>query len=78
MHREHDLAADRSRLEKEQIVGAPDRALGEFSTGTTPYAAAPDSTLWNVSSMLPHGKPCTEPPKCLTTASSLNVPGGPR
>ena len=50
----------------------------EFSTGTTPKSAAPDSTSPNTSSMVPSGRPWIEWPKCLNAACWEWVPSGPR
>ena len=50
----------------------------EFSIGTTPKCAAPDSTSRNTSSMPASGTVCTECPKCLNAAAWVKVPSGPR
>ena len=50
----------------------------EFSIGTTPKSAAPDSTSWKTSSTDVSGSGRTEWPKCLSTACCVKVPSGPR
>jgi len=50
----------------------------EFSIGTTPKSATPDSTSRNTSSMAGSGSARTECPKCLSTACCVKVPSGPR
>ncbi len=48
----------------------------EFSIGTTPKSAAPDSTSWKTSSTDVSGSGRTECPKYLSTACCVNVPSG--
>ena len=50
----------------------------EFSTGTTPKSAAPDSTARKTSSIEDAGMPSAACPKCLKVARSLKVPLGPK
>ncbi len=50
----------------------------EFSTGTTPKSAAPDSTARKTSSIDGVGSASAASPKCFNVARSLKVPLGPR
>ncbi len=50
----------------------------EFSIGTTPKSAVPDSTSRKTSSIEVSGSARTEWPKCFSTACCVKVPSGPR
>jgi hypothetical protein len=50
----------------------------EFSTGTMPKSATPDSPSWKTSSIEASDRALTECPKCFCTAAWVNVPSGPR
>ena len=50
----------------------------EFSTGTTPKSAVPDSTARKTSSIDGWPNASAAMPKCFTAAFSLKVPRGPR
>src|ERR1044071_6903069 len=50
----------------------------EFSTGTTPKWVLPDCTSRKTSSIAASGTVSTPEPKCLSAASCVNVPAGPR
>jgi hypothetical protein len=75
VHGQHHFAAHLAG--GQQQVSVADRTFGGVSPHD-PIADRPGFDRWNTSSIDPHACWPARPPKCLSTASWLKVPAGPR